>query len=151
MAHETGHAQTTIVRVWQAFGLQPQRTEGFKLSPDPQFIEKVRDIVGVYLDPPESAAVLCVDEKSQIQASDRTQPALPMLPGTPERRAWDYIRHGTTSLFTALDVKSGKVIGRTPARRARASRPPRGSPRRCGRTARRRGMVQVTAQTSWRG
>jgi transposase len=111
MAQAAGMSQSTIVRIWHAFGLQPHRTEGFKLSPDPQFVDKVRDVVGVYLDPPESAVVLCVDEKSQIQALDRSQPAFPMLPGTPERRAWDYIRHGTTSLFAALDVKTGKVIG----------------------------------------
>lgn len=110
MAAATGMSQSAIVRIWHAFGLQPHRTETFKLSPDPLFIEKVRDIVGLYMDPPERAVVLCVDEKSQIQALDRTQPAFPMLPGTPERRAWDYVRHGTTSLFAALNVRDGAVI-----------------------------------------
>jgi transposase len=111
MSTATGMSQTAIVRIWHAFGLQPHRTETFKLSTDPLFIEKVRDIVGLYLNPPERALVLCTDEKSQIQALDRSQPAFPMLPGTPERRTWDYLRHGTTSLFAALDVASGKVIG----------------------------------------
>lgn len=101
----------TISRVWHAFGLQPHRTETFKLSPDPQLIEKVRDIVGLYMNPPDHAVVLCVDEKSQIQALDRTAPLLPMRPGQAERRTHDYKRHGTTSLFAALDAKTGKVIG----------------------------------------
>jgi transposase len=100
-----------VRRIWHAFGLQPHRTETFKLSTDPQFIEKVRDIVGLYLDPPDRAMVLCVDEKSQIQALDRTQPILPMAPGLPERRTHDYRRHGTTSLFAALDVATGRIIG----------------------------------------
>lgn len=111
MAAEVGLSQTTIRRIWHAFGLQPHRTESFKLSTDPLFIEKVRDVVGLYLDPPERAVVLCVDEKSQIQALNRFQPILPMLPATPERRSNDYVRHGTTSLFAALDMASGKVIG----------------------------------------
>ena len=111
MAEEMGMSQTTIRRIWGAFGLQPHRAESFKLSTDPLFIEKVRDVVGLYLDPPERACVLCVDEKSQIQALNRFQPILPMLPGTPERRSHDYVRHGTTSLFAALDMTSGKVIG----------------------------------------
>ena len=111
LAEATGVSQSSVVRIWHAFGLQPHRTEAFKLSTDPQFVEKVRDIVGLYLNPPERALVLCTDEKSQIQALDRTQPVFPMLPGTPERRSWDYLRHGTTSLFAALDVASGKVIG----------------------------------------
>src|SRR5258705_696800 len=106
-----GLSQTTVSRIWRAFGLQPHRTDTFKLSPDPLFVEKVRDIVGLYLDPPERALVLCVDEKSQIQALDRTQPLLPMRPGQPERRTHDYVRHGTTSLFAALEVVSGKIIG----------------------------------------
>jgi transposase len=97
--------------VWHAFGLQPHRTERFKLSPDPQLVEKVRDIVGLYMNPPDHAVVLCVDEKSQIQALDRTAPLLPMRPGQVERRTHDYKRHGTTSLFAALDVKTGKVVG----------------------------------------
>lgn len=112
MARATGYAPSTIHRIWQAFGLQPHRTETFKLSADPFFVEKVRDIVGLYLDPPEHALVLCVDEKSQIQALDRTQPLLPMRPGQPERRSHDYTRHGTLSLFAALDVATGKVIGK---------------------------------------
>ncbi len=111
MAARCGLSQTTVSRIWRAFGLQPHRTETFKLSPDPLFVEKVRDIVGLYLDPPERALVLCVDEKSQIQALDRTQPLLPMRPGQPERRTHDYVRHGTTSLFAALEVVSGKIIG----------------------------------------
>jgi transposase len=111
MAAEVGLSQTTIRRIWHAFGLQPHRAESFKLSTDPLFVEKVRDVVGLYLDPPERAMVLCVDEKSQIQALNRFQPILPMLPGTPERRSHDYVRHGTTSLFAALDMASGKVIG----------------------------------------
>ena len=113
MAKATGHSHMTISRIWQAFGLQPHRSESFKLSPDPLLVPKVRDIVGLYIDPPEHAVVFCVDEKSQIQALDRTAPLLPMRPGQAERRTHDYKRHGTTSLFAALDVKSGKVIGQT--------------------------------------
>lgn len=113
MAKAVGHAPSTVHRIWKAFGLQPHRTETFKLSGDPLFVEKVRDIVGLYLDPPERALVLCVDEKSQIQALDRSQPLLPMRPGQVERRTHDYIRHGTTSLFAALDIATGAVIGRT--------------------------------------
>jgi transposase len=112
MARATGYAPSTIHRIWQAFGLQPHRQETFKLSSDPMFVEKVRDIVGLYLDPPDRAVVLCLDEKSQIQALDRTQPLLPMRPGQAERRAHDYRRHGTTSLFAALDVAAGTVIGK---------------------------------------
>jgi transposase len=111
LAARTGLSQSTIARMWRAFGLQPHRSETFKLSRDPQFIEKLRDIVGLYLQPPERALVLCVDEKSQIQALDRSQPLLPMRPGQIERRTHDYVRHGTTSLFAALDVATGKVIG----------------------------------------
>ena len=111
MAAHTGLSASTIRRIWSVFGLQPHRTETWKLSRDPQFIEKVRDVVGLYLDPPERALVLCVDEKSQIQALDRSAPVLPMLPGTPERATHDYTRHGTTSLFAALDVGSGRVYG----------------------------------------
>ena len=111
MAKAIGMNQTAVSRIWRAFGLQPHRVETFKLSKDPLFIEKVRDIVGLYLDPPDRALVLCVDEKSQIQALDRTQPLLPMRPGQAERRSHDYKRHGTTSLFAALDVASGHVIG----------------------------------------
>jgi len=111
MAKECGLSQSAISRIWRAFGLQPHRTETFKLSKDPLFIEKVRDMVGLYVNPPDRALVLCVDEKSQIQALDRTQPLLPMRPGQVERRTHDYVRHGTTSLFAALNVKTGKVIG----------------------------------------
>jgi transposase len=112
MAKRSGVSQSTVSRIWRAFGLQPHRAETFKLSTDPYFIEKVRDVVGLYLHPPEGALVLCVDEKSQIQALDRTQPLLPMSLGYPEQRTHDYVRHGTTSLFAALNVASGKVIGR---------------------------------------
>src|SRR6266511_3705735 len=111
MAEASGLSPTTVRRIWKAFELKPHRVETFKLSNDPQFIEKVRDIVGLYLNPPDRALVLCADEKSQVQALDRTQPLLPMRPGQVERRTHDYVRHGTTSLFAALDVKSGKVIG----------------------------------------
>jgi transposase len=111
LAKETGLSKSTIHRVWRAFGLQPHRAETFKLSTDPLFVDKVRDIVGLYLSPPERALVLCVDEKSQIQALDRTQPLLPMRPGQAERRSHDYVRHGTTSLFAALDIATGRVIG----------------------------------------
>ena len=111
MARASGLSQSAISRIWRAFALQPHRTETFKLSTDPLFIEKVRDIVGLYLNPPDRALVLCVDEKSQIQALDRSQPLLPMRPGQIERRTHDYVRHGTTSLFAALDVKTGEVIG----------------------------------------
>ena len=103
--------QMSVQRIWRAFALAPHRSETFKLSKDPLFIEKVRDIVGLYLNPPHKALVLCVDEKSQIQALDRSQPVLPMRPGQSERRSHDYTRHGTTSLFAALEAKSGKVIG----------------------------------------
>src|SRR5712672_2897943 len=116
LAEATGLSRMTISRIWHAFGLQPHRTDAFKLSPDPQLIEKVRDIVGLYMNPPEHALVLCVDEKSQIQALDRTQPLLPMQPGQIERRSHDYKRHGTTSLFAALDVKAGTVVGKCMAR-----------------------------------
>lgn len=111
MADEMGMSQTAISRIWRAFGLQPHRQDTFKLSTDPQFVAKTRDIVGLYLDPPTKAIVLCVDEKSQIQALDRTQPILPLAPGIPERRTHDYERHGTTSLFAALDIATGEVIG----------------------------------------
>ena len=110
MAASTGMSQSAVSRIWRAFGLKPHLSESFKLSPDPLFIDKVRDIVGLYLNPPDAAIVLCVDEKSQIQALDRTSPVLPLLPGTPERRTHDYRRHGTTNLYAALDTASGKVI-----------------------------------------
>ena len=111
LAKACGLSHMTVARIWRAFSLQPHRSETFKLSKDPLFIDKVRDIVGLYMNPPDHALVLCVDEKSQMQALDRTQPLLPMRPGQAERRSHDYKRHGTTSLFAALDVKTGKVIG----------------------------------------
>jgi len=123
MARATGLSQTAVARIWRAFALQPHRTETFKLSKDPLFIEKVRDIVGLYLQPPARALVLSVDEKSQIQALDRSAPVLPMRPGQAERHAHDYIRHGTTTLFAALDVRTGRVIGEChPRHRAREFR-----------------------------
>jgi hypothetical protein len=111
LAKASGLSRMTISRNWRAFGLQPHRSETFKLSPDPLLVEKVRDIVGLYMNPPDRALVFCVDEKSQIQALDRTQPMLPMRLGQLERRTHDYKRHGTTSLFAALDLKTGRVIG----------------------------------------
>ena len=110
MAKEAGVTPDAVMRIWHAFGLQPHRQETWKLSKDPQFIEKVHDICGLYLNPPERAVVLCVDEKSQIQALDRTAPTLPMLPGTPERATHDYERNGTSSLYAALNIQSGEVI-----------------------------------------
>jgi transposase len=112
MAEVTGLSPSAVGRIWRAFGLQPHRTDTFKLSTDPLFVEKVRDVVGLYLSPPERAIVLCVDEKSQVQALDRTQPLLPLQPGQAERHTHDYARHGTTSLFAALDVATGHVIGK---------------------------------------
>ena len=111
LAKASGLSRMTVSRIWHAFGLQPHRADTFKLSPDPQLIEKVRDIVGLYMNPPEHALVLCVDEKSQIQALDRTQPLLPLRPGQVERGTHDYKRHGTTSLFAALELKTNRVIG----------------------------------------
>ena len=110
MAQATGMSQTAIGRIWRAFGLKPHRTETFKLSPDPQFIDKVRDIVGLYLNPPDAAVVMCVDEKSQIQALDRSAPVLPLMPGVPKRHTHDYVRSGTTNLYAALELASGQVI-----------------------------------------
>ena len=110
MADKVGLSQTAIGRIWRAFGLQPHRAESFKLSKDPQFVEKVRDIVGLYMNPPGHAIVLCVDEKSQVQALNRTQPILPLGPGVPARQSHDYERHGVTSLFAALNVKTGETI-----------------------------------------
>jgi transposase len=112
MARASGLSVSTVQRIWRAFGLRPHRLETFKLSTDPDFVAKVRDVVGLYMAPPERALVLCVDEKSQIQALDRSQPMLPLRPGQPARRSHDYARHGTTSLFAALDVASGRVIGK---------------------------------------
>ena len=110
MAERSGLSQTAIARIWRAFGLQPHRSENFKLSKDPQFVEKVRDIVGLYMNPPDHAIVLCVDEKSQVQALNRTQPIFPLGPGVPARQSHDYERHGVTSLFAALNVKTGETI-----------------------------------------
>jgi transposase len=111
MAAETGLSKSTVGRIWKAFGLKPHLVDTFKISNDPQFIDKVRDVVGLYLDPPEKALVLCVDEKSQIQALDRSAPVLPMMPGMPERRTHDYLRHGITTLFAALNVATGEITG----------------------------------------
>jgi transposase len=111
MAAESGLSKSTVGRIWKAFNLKPHQVDTFKLSNDPQFVDKVRDVVGLYLNPPDKALVLCVDEKSQIQALDRSAPMLPMMPGLPQRRTHDYIRHGITTLFAALDVASGEVIG----------------------------------------
>jgi len=113
LAKELGFSPSAVHRVWKAFGLRPDRTETFSLSKDPQFVEKVRDVVGLYMAPPDNALVLCVDEKSQMQALDRMQPLLPMMPTHPERRTNTYMRHGTTSLFAALDIATGRVIGKT--------------------------------------
>jgi transposase len=123
MAKASGVSTSSVQRIWRAFGLQPHRLETFKLSTDPNFVAKVRDVVGLYMAPPDRAIVLCVDEKSQIQALDRSQPMLPMRPGQPARRSHDYKRHGTTSLFAALDIATGAVIGKCYARhRAREFR-----------------------------
>lgn len=116
LAAQLGLSQSAVSRIWRAFGLQPHRQQTWKLSRDPQFVAKVRDVVGLYLDPPERAVVLCVDVKSQIQALDRTAPILPMLPGTPQRATHDYKRFGTSSLYAALDIGSGRVIGSLHAR-----------------------------------
>ncbi len=116
MAQESGLTQSAVSRIWRAFGLQPHRQDSWKLSKDPQFVDKVKDVVGLYLNPPERAVVLCVDEKSQIQALDRTAPILPMMPGVPQRATHDYKRNGTSSLYAALDITTGKVIGQLHAR-----------------------------------
>ena len=113
MAQRSGLSKSTIGRIWKSFGLKPHREDGFKLSNDPLFVEKVYDVIGLYLDPPESAVVLCVDEKSQVQALARSQPAFPMMPGMPEKRTHDYVRHGTTSLFAAMNIAAGTVISST--------------------------------------
>src|SRR5215468_4173351 len=112
MAKQSGLSQSTVGRIWRAFGLKPHRADAFKLSADPYFVEKVRDVVGLYLSPPEKAIVLCIDEKPQVQALERTQPVLPLAPARTERATHDYARHGTTSLFAALDVATGSVIGK---------------------------------------
>jgi transposase len=116
LARQVGMSQSAISRIWRAFGLKPHLVDTFKLSTDPQFIEKVRDVVGLYLNPPEAALVLCVDEKTQVQALDRTAPVLPLLPGMAQRQTHDYTRHGTTNLYAALDVASGKVVSQMTAR-----------------------------------
>ncbi len=119
MAQATGMSQTAVSRIWRAFGLKPHQTEAVKLSPDPLFIDTVSDIVGLYLNPPDAAVVLCVDEKSQIRALDRSAPVLPLMPGVPERHTHDYVRNGTTNLYAALDVAPGQVIAdMTPRHRA---------------------------------
>jgi transposase len=119
MAQATGMSQTAVSKIWRAFGLKPHRVEDFKLSPDPLFIDKVRDVVGLYLNPPDAAVVLCVDEKTQVQALDRSAPIFPLLPGTPARQTHDYKRNGTTNLYAALDVATGNVIADlTPRHRA---------------------------------
>ena len=115
LARQVGISPTSVHRIWQAFGLQPWRTEDYKISPDPLLIDKIRDVVGLYLAPPANAAVFAVDEKPQIQALQRTAPVLPMIPGTPERRSHDYVRHGTIDLFAALNTATGKVIGKLSA------------------------------------
>ena len=112
MAKEAGISEHSVLRIWRAFGLKPHRVDSFKLSNDPMFVEKVRDIVGLYLNPPDKAIVLCVDEKSQTQALERSQPILPLRPGLPERQTHDYVRHGTLSLFAAYDAATGRVLGR---------------------------------------
>ncbi len=115
LARRVGISPTSVHRIWRSFGLQPWRTEGFKISPDPLLIDKIRDVVGLYLAPPANAVVFAVDEKPQIQALQRTAPVLPMIPGTPERRSFDYVRHGTVDLFAALNTATGKVIGKLSA------------------------------------
>jgi transposase len=110
MARRSGLSKTTIGKIWKDFGLKPHRVDHFKLSTDPLFIDKLYDVVGLYLHPPEAAVVLCVDEKSQVQALQRSQPAFPMMPGMPEKRTHDYVRHGTTTLFAAMNVADGTVI-----------------------------------------
>ena len=143
MARASGHAPSTIHRIWRAFGLQPHRSETFKLSSDPFFVEKVRDIVGLYLAPPDRALVLCVDEKSQIQALDRSQPLLPMRPGQAERRSHDYKRHGTTSLFAALDIATGEIIANV----SRAIGPE--SSANSSTSSRRTSLLISTSTSSW--
>src|ERR1700756_1344844 len=139
MARHSGISTSSVGRIWRAFGLQPHRAETFKLSQDPLFVDKVRDIVGLYLNPPDHALVPCVDEKSQIQALDRTQPLLPMRPGQIERRSHDYQRHGTTSLFAALDIATGRVIGRCYRTLVRAARRQANQARRPSQRARTEG------------
>ena len=115
LARRVGMSPSSVLRIWRAFGLQPWRTETFKISPDPLLIDKIRDVVGLYLAPPANAAVFSMDEKPQIQALERTTPVLPMIPGVPERRSFDYVRHGTVDLFAALNIATGKVIGKLSA------------------------------------
>ena len=115
LAARAGISPSSVLRIWRAFGLQPWRTETFKVSPDPLLIDKIRDVVGLYLAPPANAAVFSVDEKPHIQALQRTAPVLPMMPGVPGRRSFDYVRHGTTDLLAALNIATGKVIGKLSA------------------------------------
>jgi len=115
LARRVGMSPSSVLRIWRTFGLQPWRTETFKISPDPLLIDKIRDVVGLYLAPPANAAVFSMDEKPQIQALERTAPVLPMIPGVPERRSFDYVRHGTVDLFAALNIATGKVIGKLSA------------------------------------
>ena len=151
MAAAVGMSQTAISTIWRAFGLKPHLVQHFKLSPDPQFIEKVRDVAGLYLNPPEAAVVLCVDEKTQIQALDRTSPMLPMMPNVPARQTHDYVRHGTTNLYAALDVASGHVITEMTPRNSRcmscSTTSPRTAPRR-SRTG--SGAIPASSSTSRR-
>ena len=142
MAEVAGLSKATISRIWRTFGLQSHRVDTFKLSADPQFVEKVRDIVGLYLNPPDHALVLCLDEKSQVQALDRTRPLLPMRPGIPARQTHDYIRHGTTSLFAALNVATGQGH-RALSSTASAPGVPEISPARSTRNCRPTGDVHV--------
>lgn len=141
MAKASGVSISSVQRIWRAFGLQPHRLETFKLSTDPDFVAKVRDVVGLYVSPPQHAIVLCVDEKSQIQALDRTQPLLPMRPGQAARRSHDYKRHGTTSLFAALDIATGQVIGKC----FPATEPPSSA----GSSTRSRPMSRRTSTSTW--
>jgi transposase len=120
LASRAGISATSVGRIWKAFGLQPWKTETFKISPDPFLIDKIRDVVGLYLAPPVNAVVFSMDEKPQIQALERTAPVLPMLPGTPERRSFDYVRHGTVDLFAALNIATGEVLGKVTAQHTAA-------------------------------
>lgn len=153
MASEAGLSKTAVSRIWRAFGLQPHRQATFKLSTDPMFVEKVRDIVGLYMDPPLMAMVLCVDEKRQIQALDRTRPLLPLAPGIPERCTHDYERHGTTTLFAVLDIAPGSCTLRRPrcrgsTRSSAGSRRSRSAEFAAVRTARHGNLSRLSATTS---
>ena len=135
LAAKAGISPSTVGRIWRAFGLKPWLTDTFKLSEDPQLVDKVRDVVGLYMNPPEHEVVMCVDDKTSIQALDRTQPSLPMRPGQIERRTHDYKRHGVTDLFAALNLATGQVVHQTPAPGNRVQQVPRGDQRvRAGRS-----------------